>query len=156
MNIQEIIRQEEVSFNAKTCVDNEIKRNKRQILLPFAMKIFDFLEVIQNDEKFLFNTQAHPSESDWKPLYDKTGLTIDYYRNDVKKDIEKSIFSRHLMRSFGYENNQSKYLIFRISENFEPSVSFSTDMTAKEEETFYTVEDAVRAMTKFFLTKRKK
>jgi len=156
MNIQEIISQEEAAFKAEVNVKNEIEKNKAEILLPFAMAIFDFLEVIQNDENFLFNSQAHPSESDWNPLYNREHLTIDYHRGETEKEIEKINFSRHLMRSFGYGNNQSKYLIFRISDNFEPSVSFSSDMTAKEEETFYSVEDAVRAMTKFFLAKRKK
>ena len=156
MNIQEIISQEETSFNAEANVKVEIKKNKAEILLPFAMVIFDFLEVIQNDEKFLFNSQAHPSERDWTSLYSKTSLTLEFYRGDAEKEIKQNAFHRHLMRSFGYGNNQSKYLIFRISDDFKPSVSFSTDLSPKEDETYYSVEDAIRAMTKFFLAKRKK
>lgn len=155
MNIQEIISQEEASFNAEVNVKNEIKKNKSEILLPFAMAIFDFLEVIQNDDKFLFTSQAHPSERDWTPLYSETSLTLDYYRGAAEEEIKKNAFSKHLMRSFGYGNFQTKWLIFRISDDFEPSVTFSNYQTAVDE-VFYSVEDAIRAMTKFFLSKRKK
>ena len=156
MNIQKIISQEESSFNAEVNVKNEIKKNKSEILLPFAMAIFDFLEAIQNDEKFLFNSQAHPSERDWTPLYSKTSLTLEYYRGEAEKEIKENALSKHLMRSFGYGNYQSKWLAFRVSDDFKPSVSFSSDMTQKEDEVYYSVEDAIRAMTKFFLAKRKK
>ena len=76
MNIQEIIEQEERIFNAKKEIETTIKKSKSEILLPFAMDIFNFLEVINNDPKFLFTCEAHPREEDYSPLFKKVCLLL--------------------------------------------------------------------------------
>ena len=156
MNIAEIIAQEEAAHNAEKKVNLAIKQSKSEILLQFAMKIFDFLELIQNDDKFVFTSVAHPSDSDYTPLFSTTSLTLEYYRGSVTKDINKSAFARMLMRSFSYGRYGSRYLVFRINDEFKPSVGFSNDLSPSEDETYYSAEEAIRVMTKFFLARRKK
>jgi hypothetical protein len=156
MNIQEIIEREERVFNAKKEIEATIKKSKSEILLPFAMDIFNFLEVINNDPKFLFTCEAHPREEDYSPLFKKDFLNFEFHKNKAIEEIKKSAFHRHLTRSFSYGNYGSRYLTFGIGEDLNPFVRFSKDMSPKSEEIFFSTEEAIIALTRFFLQKRKK
>ena len=156
MDISEIIAQEEKAFNASENVKLEGKKNKSEILLPFAMRIFDFLEIIQNDKNFLFTSTAHASDGDYSPLFSNTSLTLEYYRGSVTTDIQKHAGARVLTRSFYYGIYGSRYLHFGIGDDFKPYFAFTNDLSAKQEEKIFTTDEAIRTLTKFFLSKRKK
>lgn len=155
MNIEEIIAQEENAFKAEMNVRLEIKKNKAEILLPFAMHIFDFLEVIQNDPNFLFTSTAHASGKDWTPLFSLNVCTFAYHKKSTKEDIEEKAYANVLLRSFAYGNGNSRYLHFRVGDDFKPYVAFSREIVPLEEDKIFTTEEAIRTLTKFFLKMRK-
>lgn len=155
MNIQEIIEQEERAFNAKKNVEVAVKKNKSEILLPLAMKIFEFFEAIQNDPKFLFTSQAHPRDEDWTPLFHATVCNLDSYKKSVTNEINKCAFTRMSTRNFSYGDGNSRWITFGVSDDFKPFVGFSKNISPEDKEKFNSTEEAIREMTKFFLKMRK-
>lgn len=152
MNIQEIINQREQSFNAKKEVEKTEHQKKVEILLPFAMKFFDFLEVIQKDPDFKFSSLTSPRKDDFKPLFGSEKEFVSQ-KNLVKKEIEEYAFSRMLLVVYG---DVSKYFTFGITDDFRPCVAFSSEVKYKESEQFFSLEDAIERLTDFFIEKRQK
>lgn len=154
MNIQEIIDQEIASLKAQQNVESEIKRNKKEILLPIIEQVVEFLETIQENPNFLFSSDPHPKEG--TPLFPKEScLTLEYHRQSAIDALDDNKRSNIMLRSFGFGNNQSRWIRFMINDQFKPIIAFTSSPTKapQKEEMFYTVEDAVRAMTKFFVSK---
>lgn len=155
MNILEIIAQEENALKAKRNIEETALKSKAEILLPFAMQIFDFLEIINNSPDFLFSQDAHPSEDSWTPLFNPNFCDFDFHKEKVKEEIQEKGCGSFLTRKFSY-GSRSNYIKFLITEDFKPFLRFSHDCFDKECEDYFSVEDAVRGLTKFFLENRKK
>lgn len=154
MNIAEIIAQEEKAFNAKNNVEKEVNKNKAEILLPFTMVIFDFLEIIQNDPNFLFTCSTNPDEKDYSPLF-SIACTIDFYRQKAAEDINSHASYRMLTRSFSYGNDSTRYISFGITDDFAPYLTFTGDLSPKIEDRIFSTEKAMATLTRFFLERRK-
>jgi len=151
MEIQEIIEQEIVSFNAKKVVEGAIKKSKSEFLMPFAMIIFDFLESINNDPKFLFSS----GNKEYAPLFsdDKSFQSFGYIKEKGVKSIESNAYCEFAIRSI---SSNSRWITLGVDKDFKPYVAFSYDFRPKSEESIFSADEAIRIMTRFFLEKRKK
>ena len=152
MSDKELIAQELKRDIAEKNIAKEVVKNKINIVLPFAERIWDFLKLINEDENFLFSNQAYPKDEDWAPLFRNNEYKKEraYHINKLKKNNGHRLRTR----SFKYGSNGMN-IIIGITDDFKPYGILNDNMT-REQEKIFSADEFVKVLLSFFIKNKKK
>ena len=153
MTIQEIIKQEEEAIKAKQYVAEAENKKRCEMLSKFALKIFDFLEIINNDPHFLFSDQPYESTEYYEPLFKKLP-GFEFYKAEALEELAKRPYHKLRLRPLSY-GSEPLYLEFGTTFDYKMVVKISTPRNFDNPTEYKDTEEVFRYLTRMFLNNRK-